>query len=176
MSRIVQCVPNISEGRDQLKIDYITEPLRRQQGFKFISAAPDKDYNRTVITLLGDPVQMMTSLVEFFKRAIESIDMNIHKGEHPRMGAVDVCPFIPISNITIEECVIYAKELAELVSSTFDIPVFLYAKAAQDPSRVNLPDIRKGEFEGMIEKIKDPFWKPDFGPSHIHPTFGFVAI
>jgi len=176
MIRIAQCVPNISEGRDQKKIDFITEPLRIDSNFKFISAEPDKDYNRTVITLLGDPELMIPALLEFFKRAKDSIDMNLHKGEHPRMGAVDVCPFIPISNITIEECVDYAKKLAEQVSSLHDIPVFLYAKAAQDPSRMNLPDIRKGEFEGMIEKIKDPFWKPDFGPAHIHPTFGTVAI
>lgn len=176
MNRIAQCVPNISEGRDQNKIDFIIEPLRTDHRFKFISAEPDKDYNRTVITLLGDPEMMMTALLEFFKRAKDSIDMNLHHGEHPRMGAVDVCPFIPISNITIEECVEYAKKLAEQVSSLQDIPVFLYAKAAQDPSRINLPDIRKGEFEGMIEKIKDPFWKPDFGPAHIHHTFGTVAI
>lgn len=176
MNKIVQCVPNISEGRDLNKIEYIISPLKNQEGFKFISAEPDKDYNRTVITLLGDPEKMIIPLINFFQRALEKIDMRNHHGEHPRMGAVDVTPFIPISNITIEECVEYAKSLADHISYMYQIPVFLYAKAATDPSRINLPDIRKGEFEGMKEKIKDPLWKPDYGKAEIHETFGVTAI
>lgn len=176
MNKIVQCVPNISEGKDLDKINYIIEPLKNQDGFKLISAEPDKDYNRTVITLLGDPEKMIIPLINFFQRALEKIDMRVHHGEHPRMGAVDVTPFIPISNITIEECVEYAKSLADHVSYMYQIPVFLYAKAATNPSRVNLPDIRKGEFEGMKEKIQDPLWKPDYGKPMIHETFGVTAI
>lgn len=174
--KIVQCVPNISEGRDLHKIEQIVEPLKNQSGFKLISYEPDKDYNRTVITLIGDPHQMIMPLIEFFKRAIDLIDMNIHKGEHPRMGAVDVVPFIPIQETTIEECVEYAKSLADHVSFMYQIPVFLYAKAAQKKERESLPEIRKGEFEGMKEKIKDPLWAPDYGKPEIHPTFGVVAI
>lgn len=176
MNPIVQCVPNISEGRDLTKINYITEPLKNKEGFKCISVEPDKDYNRSVITLIGDPQAMLDPLLEFFRRAEEKIDMNLHHGEHARMGAVDVVPFIPISNITIEDCIEYAKELAKNVSSTFNIPIFLYAKAAQIASRINLPDIRKGEFEEMSKKIKDPEWKPDFGPQSMHKTFGVTAI
>lgn len=174
--KIVQCVPNISEGRDLEKIERIVEPLKNQDGFKLVSYEPDKDYNRTVITLIGDPDKMMMPLISFFKQAMDLIDMNLHHGEHPRMGAVDVCPFIPISNITIEECVDAAKMLADHISFMYHIPVFLYAKAAQVKERENLPDIRKGEFEGMKEKIKEAMWKPDFGPQAIHPTFGVVAI
>ncbi|MCR3905499.1 MAG: glutamate formimidoyltransferase [Tenericutes bacterium] len=176
MSKIVQCVPNISEGRDLAKIEYITEPLKNKEGFKCISVEPDKDYNRSVITLLGDPEKMIDALVEFYGRALEKIDMNKQKGEHPRMGAVDVCPFIPISEIKNEACVEYAKTLAKKVSVTHDIPVFLYALAAQEESRIQLPHIRKGEFEGMKEKLQDPFWKPDYGKAEVHPTFGVTAI
>lgn len=174
--RIVQCVPNISEGRDLTKIQSIIEPLKDQEGFKLISYEPDQDYHRTVITLLGDPEKMIIPLIRFFERAMLEIDMNIHKGEHPRMGAVDVVPFIPIQGITMEECVEYAKSLADHVSAMYQIPVFLYAKAAQTKERESLPEIRKGEFEGMKEKIQDPMWKPDYGLPMIHPTFGVVAI
>ncbi|HAX03617.1 MAG: glutamate formimidoyltransferase [Tenericutes bacterium GWC2_34_14] len=176
MMKIVQCVPNISEGRDLQKIERIIEPLRHQEGFKLISYEPDKDYNRTVITLIGDPDKMIIPLINFVQKAMEEIDMNQHHGEHPRMGAVDVIPFIPIQEMTLDECVNYAKSLADHVSFMYQIPVFLYAKAAQVKERESLPEIRRGEFEGMKEKIQDPMWKPDYGPSFIHPTFGVVAI
>ena len=176
MNQIVQCVPNLSEGKDLTKINYIVEPLKNQHGFKLISVEPDVNYNRTVITLIGDPKKMIEPLITFFGRAIETIDLNHHQGEHPRMGAVDVLPFIPISGIKIEECVDYAKQISEKLSSLYQIPIFLYAQAASEPNRIKLPDIRKGEFEGMKEKILLPEWKPDFGPHHIHPTFGAVAI
>jgi glutamate formiminotransferase len=174
--RIVQCVPNISEGRDLDKIQKIVAPLKDQEGFSLISVEPDANYHRTVITLIGDPEKMMIPLIHFFEQAKNLIDMNEHQGEHPRMGAVDVTPFIPISGITMEECVEYAKSLADHVSFMFQIPVYLYAKAANTPERISLPDIRKGEFEGMKEKIKDPLWTPDYGPHEIHPTFGVTAI
>ena len=176
MSRIVQCVPNISEGKDLEKINKIIKPLKDREGFKLISAEPDQNYNRTVITLIGDPAFMIEPLMEFIGLAKDLIDLNHHQGEHPRMGAVDVLPFIPISGIQIEDCIAYAKEVGEKISQTYNIPVFLYAKAAQQPNRINLPDIRKGEFEGMKEKIREDEWKPDFGPAENHPTFGCIAV
>ena len=176
MMKIVQCVPNISEGNDIEKIKRIIAPLENQVGFKLISAEPDKDYNRTVITLIGNPDDMMVPLFHFFEHAKDEIDMRHHKGEHARMGAVDVCPFIPISGITIDECVTYAEQLAATVWERLNIPVFLYAKAAKQPNRISLPDIRKGEFEGMSEKLKDPQWLPDFGNARIHHTAGVCAI
>lgn len=176
MKRIIECVPNISEGRDQDKIDRIVGTLRHRPGFAVVSAEPDKDYNRTVITLIGDPEAIAAAIPEFVGEALSLIDLNHHKGEHPRMGAVDVIPFVPIAGVEIEECVKLAEDVASIVSARFDIPVFLYAKAARKPERILLPDIRKGEFEGMREKIQDPLWAPDFGRPEIHPTFGAVAI
>lgn len=176
MKKIVQCVPNLSEGRDFEKIERIVAPLKDKEGFKVISVEPDQDYNRTVITLLGDPESMIDPLEAFFARAKEEIDMNVHEGEHPRMGAIDVVPFIPISGLKIADCVGYATRLAERVGTNFGIPVFLYAEAATAKNRVSLPKIRKGEFEGMKEKIKSEQWKPDFGPQACHETFGTTAI
>lgn len=174
--QIVQCVPNISEGKDLEKIDKIIRPLKNKKGFKFISVESDKDYNRSVITILGDPNKMIEPLLEFIELAKEEINMNNHKGEHPRMGAVDVLPFIPISNITLEECNLYANLLGQKVYQKLNIPVFLYANAAQTKSRRNLPTIRRGEFEGMKDKIKEEKWTPDYGKNEIHPTFGVIAI
>ena len=176
MRKIVQCVPNISEGKDLVVIEKIIAPLKNQKGFKLVSYEPDEDYNRTVITLIGNPDDMIEPLLAFFKEALNHIDMNHHKGEHPRMGAVDVVPFIPIDGVSIDECISYAKNLAEKVNTSLDIPIYLYSKAASSPDRENLPTIRKGEFEGMKEKIKDPIWKPDYGKARIHETFGVTAI
>lgn len=175
MTKIVQCVPNISEGADLEKINRIIAPLKDKPGFKLISFEPDKDYNRTVITLLGDPNSMIEPLIEFYIKAKEEIDMNNHKGAHPRMGAVDVCPFIPIANIKMDECIEFANKLGEEVSKKANIPVFLYAEAAKNDDRILLPNIRKGEYEGMKEKIKEEKWHPDFGEAEIK-TFGATAI
>ncbi len=176
MNKIVQCVPNFSEGRNQKNIDEIVEVLKNQSGFTLVSYEPDGDYNRTVVTLLGDPEAIIEGLIPFTQKVLELIDMNTQTGEHPRMGAIDVIPFIPISNVTMEECVEYANAVAKRINDEFDIPIFMYAEAAKHPSRIKLPDIRKGEFEGMIEKIKDPFWAPDYGKSSIHPTFGVIGV
>lgn len=174
--RIVQCVPNFSEGKDQSIIEKIVAPLKNKKGFKLVSYESDKDYNRTVVTLIGDPEQMIDPLLEFFDRAKEHINMNHQKGEHPRMGAVDVLPFIPIDNISIDECVEISKKLGQLIYEKLDIPVYLYARSASNQSRVELPNIRRGEFEGMKDKISKPEWKPDYGKNEIHPTFGVVAV
>jgi len=176
MQKIIECVPNFSEGRDLEKIERIVEPLKNRPGFRLVSYEPDADYNRTVVTILGDAEAMIGPLMEFVARATALIDLNHHRGEHPRMGAVDVIPFIPIAQATVEECVGYAERLAGLVAERFGIPVFLYALAARKPERILLPNIRKGEFEGMKAKIKEPEWAPDFGRPEIHPTFGAVAI
>ncbi|MDD3067436.1 MAG: glutamate formimidoyltransferase [Acholeplasmataceae bacterium] len=176
MNPIIECVPNISEGKDIDKIKRIIKPLQNQEGFKLISYEPDKDYNRTVITLIGNPEMMIEPLIKFYENALLEIDLNHHQGEHPRMGAIDVCPFIPIQHVTMDDCILYAKKFGELVFQKFNIPVFLYAMAAQKPNRILLPDIRKGEFEGMKDKIKEDEWHPDFGTPSMHPTFGVAAI
>ena len=176
MSRIVQCVPNFSEGRDLNKIEDIVSVLKDKEGFKLVSYEPDGDYNRTVVTLLGDPSFIVEALIPFTKKVLENIDMNFQSGEHARMGAVDVIPFIPIKEVTMDECIGFANEVAKKINDKFGIPIFMYAEAANFKDRVKLPNIRKGEFEGMKEKIKLENWKPDFGKAEIHPTFGVIGI
>ncbi len=176
MKKIVQCVPNFSEGIRKNIIEKIVEPLKNKDGFKLVSYESDQDYNRTVVTIIGDPESMILPLVNFFEQALIHIDMNHQKGQHPRMGAVDVVPFIPIENMTKEECTEIAKKLSDQISQKFSIPIFLYAQAATQKNRVLLPSIRKGEFEGMEEKLKNEIWKPDFGTSNIHKTFGVTAV
>ncbi|MFW5838427.1 MAG: glutamate formimidoyltransferase [Bacillota bacterium] len=176
MQKIVQCVPNISEGKNIEKIEKIVEPLKNQKGFKLVSYEPDSDYNRTVITLLGDPHAMLAPLYAFVEKARDLIDMNHQKGEHPRMGAVDVIPFIPIENITMDACVDIAHEVGKHLGEKLDIPVFMYAEAAAKKGRKKLPTIRKGEFEGMKEKVKEEKWHPDYGKPSIHPTAGVTGV
>lgn len=176
MKPIVQCVPNFSEGRDMATIEAIVAPLKNKPGFSCASVEPDKDYNRTVVTLIGDPEAMFEPLLEAIRQATERIDMNHQKGEHPRMGATDVVPFIPIAHISMDDCVSMAHRFGEKLASTLDVPVFAYAEAAKQKGRVKLPKIRKGEYEGMAEKLKDPTWAPDFGPNAPHPTAGVTAV
>jgi len=176
MNKIVECVPNFSEGKDTEKINRIMDTLRKKEGVSVVNVESDADYNRTVVTLIGDPEAIMSALIGFVKICIDEIDLNHHVGEHSRMGAVDVIPFIPIQDVTMKECVDYANQLGEKISKLFAIPVFLYAEAAKFEERILLPNIRKGEFEGMKEKIKNPLWVPDFGKPEIHPTFGCVAV
>ncbi len=176
MAKIVQCVPNFSEGKDLDKIEKIVSVLKNKDGFNLVSYEPDGDYNRTVVTLLGDPIKIIEAVVEFTGKVLEHVDMNFQSGEHPRMGAVDVIPFIPIQEVTMEECIEYANIIGKKINDKYDIPVFLYAEAAKKKDRIRLPNIRKGEFEGMKEKIKLENWIPDFGKSAIHPTFGVVGV
>jgi len=176
MSRIIECVPNFSEGRDPDKIEKIVNPFRGKDNVKLLDYKRDEDHNRVVVTVVGEPQAVKDSVLEAMGMAIQLIDMTKHKGQHPRMGAVDVVPFIPIKNISMEEAVELAKGLAEEASEKYGLPIFLYEKAATDPRRENLANIRKGEFEGMAEKIKLPEWKPDYGPSEIHPTAGATVI
>ena len=176
MNKIVQCVPNFSEGRDLEKVERIVSGLKNQEGFNLVSYEPDGDYNRTVVTLLGNPEKIIDALVDFTKVVIDEIDMNVQSGEHPRMGAIDVIPFIPIENVTMDECVVYANTVAKKINEAYNIPIFMYAEAANQKIRVKLPNIRKGEFEGMKTKIKEDKWAPDYGTQEIHPTFGVIGV
>ena len=176
MDRIMECVPNFSEGRDLQKIDKIVAPFRSKQGVKLLDYSNDEDHNRLVVTVVGEPEPLRDAVLEAIGVAVELIDLNHHQGQHPRMGAVDVVPFIPIRNVTMEEAVALSKEVGEEVAKRYNLPVFLYEKSASAPHRENLAAVRKGEFEGMAEKIKQPEWHPDFGLAERHPTAGTVAI
>lgn len=172
----MECVPNFSEGRDLQKIDKIVAPFRGKQGVKLLDYSNDEDHNRLVVTVVGEPEPLRDAVLEAIGVAVELIDLNHHQGQHPRMGAVDVVPFIPIRNVTMEEAVALSKEVGKEVAKRYNLPVFLYEKSASAPHRENLAAVRKGEFEGMAEKIKLPEWHPDFGLAERHPTAGTVAI
>lgn len=175
-NKIVECVPNFSEGCDLKKIDRIVAPFRARAGVKLLDYSNDEDHNRLVVTLVGEPEALRDAVIEAIGVAVELIDLNHHQGQHPRMGAVDVVPFIPIKNVTMDEAVSLSREVGEKVAGLYHLPVFLYEKSATAPHRENLAAVRKGEFEGMAEKIKLPEWQPDFGPADRHPTAGTVAI
>ncbi|MBN2260391.1 MAG: glutamate formimidoyltransferase [Clostridiales bacterium] len=174
-SQIIQCVPNFSEGRDQVKIEKIIENFRNKQGVKLLDYSSDEDHNRLVVTLVGEPIKVKEAVVAAVGTAIELIDLNVHEGQHPRMGAVDVIPFIPLKGMTVEDAVSLSKEAAKEIYEKFDMPSFLYEKSASATHRENLASLRKGQFEKMAEKVKSEEFKPDFG-SDIHPTAGIVAI
>ncbi|WP_373789766.1 glutamate formimidoyltransferase [Bacteroides heparinolyticus] len=176
MDKVMECVPNFSEGRDLEKIDKIVAPFRARQGVKLLDYSNDEDHNRLVVTVVGEPEPLRNAVLEAIGIAVRLIDLNKHQGQHPRMGAVDVVPFIPIKNVTMEDAIALSKEVGEEVAKRYDLPVFLYEKSATAPHRENLAAIRKGEFEGMAEKITQPEWQPDFGPARRHPTAGTVAI
>ena len=176
MKRIIECVPNFSEGRDLDKIEKIVNPFRGKKDVKLLDYQRDEDHNRLVVTAIGEPVAMKQSVVEAMGVAIDLIDMRKHKGQHPRMGAIDVVPFIPVRNISMKEAIDFSKDVAEKAAAKYALPVFLYEESATAPERQNLAVIRKGQFEGMVEKIKTTEWKPDFGPGEIHPSAGVTAI
>lgn len=176
MNRIVECVPNFSEGRDLEKVEKIVQAFRAKENVKLLDYSTDKDHNRCVVTVVGEPEALKDAMIEAIGNAVSLIDMTKHEGQHPRMGAVDVVPFIPIRNVTIEEADKLAKEVAKEASEKYGLPFFLYEKSASAPHRENLATIRKGQFEGMAEKMTDEKWIPDFGPATIHPTAGVTAI
>ena len=173
---IVQCVPNFSEGRDLEKIEKIVSPLRGKEGVKLLNYEADKDYNRVVVTVIGEPQAVKNAVLEAIGVATEVIDMNTHKGQHSRFGATDVCPFIPIKDMTMEDAVNLAREMGQEVANRYDIPVFLYENAASKPERENLATVRKGEYEGLDAKLADPNWYPDFGANTKHPNAGAIAV
>jgi glutamate formiminotransferase len=176
MKKIIESVPNFSEGKDLEKIETIVNSFRRKEGVKLLDYQRDKDHNRLVVTVVGEPEPLKIALIEALGSAIEVIDMRKHKGQHPRVGAIDVIPFIPVKNLSMTETVNFSIEFAEEVSEKYNLPVFLYEESAIRPERRNLADIRKGQFEAMADKITQPEWKPDFGPQEIHPTAGVTVI
>ena len=176
MARIVQCVPNFSEGRDKAIVEKIVEEIRIMDEVKLLDYSMDKDHNRSVVTFIGEPDKVIDAAFNAAKIASELIDMKVHTGEHPRMGATDVIPLIPISDVTMEECVEYSKRLGERIGNELDIPVFLYEKSATSINRENLADVRRGQYEGMREKLKQKQWEPDFGPASLNKKAGVTAI
>lgn len=176
VKKIVQCVPNFSEGRDLDKVERIINPFRGKEGVKLLDYSTDYDHNRAVVTVVGEPEAVKSAVLEAMGIAIKEIDMTKHEGQHPRMGAIDVVPFIPIKNMTMEEAVELAKEVGKEAWGRYNLPIFLYEKAASRPERENLATVRKGQFEGMAEKVKEPDWAPDFGNQEIHPTAGITAV
>lgn len=176
MNQIIECVPNFSEGRDQAKIERIIDNFRGRKGVKLLDYSNDENHNRLVVTVVGEREPLRDAVLAAVGTAAEVIDLTKHQGQHPRMGAVDVIPFIPVRNATMEECIDLSKEVGAKIAELYGIPVFLYEKSASAPHRENLAAIRKGEFEGMEEKIHHPEWHPDFGPEQRHPTAGTVAV
>ncbi len=177
MNKIVECVPNFSEGRNREVVDAIVDSIVSGGNVRLIDREMDADHNRSVITFVGEPEECLNAAFAGVKKAAELIDLNTHKGEHPRIGATDVVPFIPVKDVTMEECVELANKLGKRIADELSIPVYLYEEAATKPSRKNLANIRKGQFEGLKTAIEsDPERKPDFGEAKIHPTAGATVV
>jgi glutamate formiminotransferase len=173
---IIECVPNISEGRDPAVVTRIADALRALPNVRLLDVQSDASHHRSVLTLAGDRSPIKDAVIRLYELALEAIDLRRHSGEHPRLGAVDVCPFIPIEGATMNDCVELAREVASEVATRFAVPVFLYEEAASSPARRNLEDIRRGEFEGLAEKMQKPEWAPDFGPAQPHVSAGATVI
>ena len=176
MKKLVECVPNFSEGREKDVIHSIVKSMQLVENVKVLDVDSGKDTNRTVVTIIGDPMAVLESAFIGIKTASELIDMNKHQGTHPRIGATDVCPIIPVSEVSDEECINLTKTLGKRVGEELKIPIYLYEKSAQYKNRTKLPIIRSGEYEGLAKKLLDPEWKPDFGPSVMHPQAGATVI
>jgi glutamate formiminotransferase len=172
MDKIVECIPNFSEGKDKKVIDAIFDAAKSVKSVKVMDLEFNASHNRCLFTIIGEPGEVLASVYESIKIATKLIDMEKHKGEHPRIGATDVVPFVPVSGVSMEECVELAKKLGKIVGEELKIPVFLYEEAASRPENRNLADVRKGEYEGLKVKMN----KPDFGPSKMHSTAGAVVI
>src|SRR5256712_13221414 len=174
---LVECVPNFSEGRDRDTLDAPRAALTGVPGLTLLDVQADPSHNRSVFTLVARPDAAVEAALRGMRVATQRIDLTKHRGEHPRMGAADVVPFVPVRDVTMDDCVALARRLAERAAAELQIPIYLYAKAATRAERQRLPDIRKGEFEGLRDRIgKDPAANPDFGPKRIHPTAGATAI
>lgn len=176
LNQVIECVPNFSEGRDPEKLQKILRPFFEEKNVRVLDYSQDADHNRAVVTLIGTAEGLEHSVVEAVGIAAELIDLRQHQGAHPRMGATDVIPFIPIRKASVDDCDQLAKRVAKSIAERFQIPTFLYEESASSPERQNLAKIRKGEFEGMAEKIQKPEWKPDFGEAKIHPSAGVTAV
>ncbi len=176
MKKLLECVPNFSEGNDLNKIKQITNKIESTEGVKLLDVDPGKDTNRTVVTFVGTPEAVVEAAFLAVKKASEVIDMSQHKGKHPRFGATDVCPLVPVSGITMDEAVEYARKLGERIGNELNVPVYCYEYAAYKEERQNLANCRKGEYEGLPEKLSDPAWKPDFGPPAFNARSGAMAV
>ena len=176
MAKIIECIPNVSEGRRTEVVEALVNVVRTVPGATLLDYSSDASHNRSVITMVGDPDGIEDAAFKLAMAARDNIDLTQHEGEHPRMGAIDVIPFVPIKDVTVAECVELSKKLGERIANELGIPVFLYEDSATAPHRKNLAEIRKGQFEGMAEKVNDEKWHPDFGGNRIHPTAGVVAV
>jgi glutamate formiminotransferase len=176
MRKICESVPNFSEGRDADAIERILSAFRGQEAVRLLDYQKDSDHNRLVVTVVGEPSALQEAVVAAVGQAIEVIDMRRHRGQHPRMGAVDVIPFIPVKGVSMEEAIDLSKAVGAALWERYGLPVFLYEASASGPARKDLASIRKGQFESMAEKLKLPGWQPDFGGREIHPTAGVVAV
>lgn len=174
--RLVECVPNFSEGRRPEVIEQILDAIRSVDGITLLDSAPDASHNRVVVTYIGEPEAVAEAALRACAKAAELINMEEHRGEHPRIGATDVIPFIPLQGVTMADCVTLARRVAERIASELGIPTYLYAEAATRPDRRRLPDIRKGEYEGLKTAIAEPDRRPDFGPARLHPTAGATVV
>lgn len=176
MAQIIESIPNISEGRNQEIIEACVDQIRTTPGCTLLNYSSDPNHNRSVITYIGDAKGVEEASVKLAKKAVELIDLTKHTGEHPRMGCVDVMPFVPIKEATNEDCIRLSETVGKRIAEEAGLPVFLYEMSARKEARKNLAAVRKGQFEGMSEKVKDPEWEPDFGGARIHPTGGVVAV
>ncbi|HEX2865475.1 MAG TPA: glutamate formimidoyltransferase [Ignavibacteriales bacterium] len=173
--KIIECVPNFSEGRNEAVFEKISNAVKEVENVKLLSLEPDRDYNRVVVTLAGDEKGILEGTIAACKAAAAGIDMRLHKGEHPRLGAIDVVPFVPVKNTSMEECVKISEEFGKRISEELNLPVYLYEEASRTPQRKLLSNIRKGEYEGLEEKLKDPAWAPDFGNAEFNPKLGALV-
>ena len=173
---IIESIPNVSEGRRADVIARLADAVRTTPGVRLLDYSSDASHNRSVFTLVGDADGVKRATLALIDQAVAAIDLRSHRGEHPRLGAVDVVPFVPIEGITMAECVALARDVGAAVAERFDLPVYLYEEASSNPARKNLEDIRRGEFEGLPEKMQRAEWRPDFGPAVPHPSAGAVVI
>src|SRR3989454_6803322 len=173
---LIECIPNVSEGRRPEVVAAMADAVRRVAGVRLLDYSSDASHNRSVFTLVGDAAGVEQAIMALFERAVADIDLRTHRGEHPRLGAVDVVPVVPIEGVTMAECVALAKKVGASVAVRFKVPVYLYEEASTNPARKNLEDIRRGEFEGLAAKMATQGWAPDFGPSAPHPSAGAAVI
>ena len=173
---IIECIPNVSEGRRPEVVAAIAAAIRAVPGVRLLDHSSDASHNRSVFTMAGDAAPIKAAVLALYERAVEAIDLRTHTGEHPRLGAVDVVPFVPIEGVTMAECVALAKDVAHEVASRFGVPVYLYEEASSNPGRRNLEDIRRGEFEGLAARMASPEWAPDFGPAAPHRSAGASVV
>jgi glutamate formiminotransferase/formiminotetrahydrofolate cyclodeaminase len=176
MKKIIECVPNFSEGRDLNVIRQITDVIESVQGVQLLDVDPGESTNRTVVTFIGEPEPVKEAAFRAVQKAAELIDMSQHSGEHARFGATDVCPFVPVAGATMDECAEIARQVGQRIGEELDIPVYLYEHAASSAKRQNLADVRSGEYEGLPAKLARPEWKPDFGPAEFNSKSGATAV